>query len=109
MGRGVIANIDPNPGFEYWASGYPVYSAVDGSVAYESQGGMPTNFTVYWDGDLLTENLDKTNVTKPVVGEVDGKPAITGNTTLLSMTGTTHGNGSKGSSRPDGGRVGRLA
>lgn len=96
VGRGVIANIDPNPGFEYWASGYPVYSAVDGSVAYESQGGMPTNFTVYWDGDLLTENLDKTNVTKPVVGEVDGKPAITGNTTLLSMTGTTHGNGSKG-------------
>ena len=57
---------------------------------------MPTNFTVYWDGDLLTENLDKTTVTKPVIGEKDGKAAITGNTTLLSMTGTTHGNGSKG-------------
>ncbi len=67
-GRGNAANIDPRfPGAEIWAAG----AGMDG--IWNLQGkkfierrprGMPCNFAVWWDGDLLRELLDQNRIVK---------------------------------------------
>lgn len=63
IGRGLAANISPlYPGYEYW-------SAADRGV-YNSgrrvgRMRLPINFRIYWDGDLLDELLNGTQITKP--------------------------------------------
>lgn len=63
VGRGLIANISSKfSGSEYW-------STLDGNVmnAGEAVGTKrpSVNFRIFWDGDLLDELLDGTNLTKP--------------------------------------------
>ncbi len=67
-GRGNAVNIDPRfPGAEIWAAG----AGMDG--IWNLQGkkfierrprGMPCNFAVWWDGDLLRELLDQNRIVK---------------------------------------------
>jgi len=67
-GRGNAINIDPRfPGAEIWAAG----AGMDG--IWNLQGkqfvtrrprGMPTNFAVWWDGDLFRELLDQNRIVK---------------------------------------------
>jgi rhamnogalacturonan endolyase len=67
-GRGNAVNIDPRfPGSEVWAAG----AGMDG--LWNQQGrkflerrprGLPCNFAVWWDGDLLRELLDANRVVK---------------------------------------------
>ncbi|GIP42927.1 hypothetical protein J45TS6_13860 [Paenibacillus sp. J45TS6] len=71
-GRGLAANITTNPGYEFWGAagrdvttGGGIYN-VKGDVIADSYRdiGLPVNFALYWDGDLLQELLDKTSITK---------------------------------------------
>jgi rhamnogalacturonan endolyase len=87
-GRSRAADIDPtNPGFELWGSTgtipYSVtgktltsgfnnfkYKLPDGTFEKDAETGndaeatLPMNFKVYWDGDLLSEFLDGTRISK---------------------------------------------
>jgi len=57
-GRGMAADIDPNHrGSEFWCSASKKIHAIDGSVIKESEGWVPQNFRIYWDGDLQDELL----------------------------------------------------
>ena len=62
VGRGLSADIDPRfPGYECWGGGGGLKS-----VKGEKIGPNPrsANFKIWWDGDLLTELLDGTNIFK---------------------------------------------
>ncbi len=63
IGRGLAANVlSAYPGYEYWsAAGREIYNS--GKVIARSYPSI--NFRIYWDGDLLDELLDGTQVTKP--------------------------------------------
>lgn len=63
IGRGLAANVlAAYPGYEYWsAAGREIYNS--GKVIARSYPSI--NFRIYWDGDLLDELLDGTQVTKP--------------------------------------------
>ena len=87
-GRSRAADIDPtHKGFELWASTATVprdtsntfisdgfnnfkYKLPDGtfekdaSTGKDVEGSLPVNFKVYWDGDLLSEFLDGTRISK---------------------------------------------
>lgn len=57
-GRGMAADIDPNHrGSEFWCSASKKVHAIDGSVIRETEGWVPQNFRIYWDGDLQDELL----------------------------------------------------
>lgn len=85
VGRGIAANITPNPGFEVWAGEPPVPGAEPGTPIYNLvsgkriEGTPPSiNFRIYWDGDLLSELLngylgEPMNITKfnYETGEID--------------------------------------
>lgn len=56
VGRGVAADIDPNyPGAEMWGADGNTYDC-KGNVIYDKKPS--SNFTLYWDGDLLMELFD---------------------------------------------------
>ncbi len=69
IGRGVAANITPNPGFEYWINtpnneGDPtggIYNFFGEIIASTPPGTFSTNWRLYWDGDLLSELGDGRN------------------------------------------------
>lgn len=62
VGRGLIADIDPNyPGAEAWASSSPVRSA-SGEIVTSTRPSI--NFAIWWNGDLLRELLDDVMITK---------------------------------------------
>jgi rhamnogalacturonan endolyase len=67
-GRGVAFNIDPRfPGAESWAAGAGMSGMYDvhGKKFYEGRpAGLSTNFSIYWDGDLLQELLDQNVISK---------------------------------------------
>jgi len=71
-GRGLAANITSRPGYEFWGTapddvtrGGGIYN-VQGETVADSfrSAGLPVNFALYWDGDLLHELLDNTSITK---------------------------------------------
>lgn len=66
-GRGNAFNIDPrHPGSEAWAAGAEmggVFNAA-GERIFEKPRGLPCNFAVWWDGDLLRELLDQNFIVK---------------------------------------------
>ena len=102
VGRGIAANITPEPGFEVWAgdpiisevdkkNGTPIYNLVNGKIVEGMQPGI--NFRIFWDGDLLSELLngilDKPlNITKfnYETGEID---------LIADFVGTNSNNGTK--------------
>ena len=71
-GRGVVADVDPDHrGYEYW-SFYGIYNSttptsgaapVETKLADEPNRPWP-NFRVWWDGDVLSENLNDTVIDK---------------------------------------------
>lgn len=90
-GRGNAFNIDPRwEGAEFWAAGAGMDHVHDalGERIFEKPEGLPTNFAVWWDGDLLRELLDRNFVVKwnHDTEEVD---------TLLIAHGSTSNNGTK--------------
>ncbi len=86
-GRGAAADIDPTaPGAEWWTiakpgyNGKPVWNSLDGAVMSTTSTlentvmladvNPPANFTLFWDGDLLSEiqdhNFNESNGYVPV-------------------------------------------
>lgn len=67
-GRGNAINIDPRfPGAECWAAGAGMdglYTAAGEKFLERRPRGMPCNFAVWWDGDLLRELLDQNHIVK---------------------------------------------
>jgi len=61
VGRGVMANITPLPGFEVWASGTPVHNLYTGEQIHIVGGSVPINHMIYWTGQLTREFLDGAN------------------------------------------------
>jgi rhamnogalacturonan endolyase len=91
-GRGNTFNIDPRfPGAESWAAGAAmdgIYDATGKKFLEKRPRGMPVNFGIYWDGDLLTELLDGNRIVKWnwETGTIDP---------LLVAHGSTSSNGTK--------------
>jgi len=64
MARGTCGDVDPtHPGYECWTGG-KVYNMVDLTGAQIGSSAPAENFRIWWDGDLLSENLDSTTVSK---------------------------------------------
>jgi hypothetical protein len=90
-GRGMAADIDPRyPGFEVWSSSESGHYDCKGNQISTSKPNS-TNFRIYWDGDLQDELLD--GQTNPSIRKWNYTNR--NNTTLLTMSGTRTGNGSK--------------
>jgi rhamnogalacturonan endolyase len=63
VGRGIAMDIDPRTlGAEAWSSRGGLYAANGTQISTAKPG--PMNFGVWWDGDLLRENLDGTTISK---------------------------------------------
>ena len=69
VGRAVMANVSPLPGFEFWASGTEVVNSYTGETIHikagigddgqgYGDGNLPVNHMVYWTGELTREFLD---------------------------------------------------
>ena len=79
-GRSRSADIDPTKsGHEVWASTGTIPSSISGETLSDTwdgfnyydasgnltgTGSLPMNFKLYWDGDLLSEFLDNTTISK---------------------------------------------
>ena len=72
VGRGIAADIDPNHrGYEYWSfSGIynsktpvPGQAPVETKLTDEPNRPWP-NFRIWWDGDVLSENLNRETIDK---------------------------------------------
>jgi rhamnogalacturonan endolyase len=74
INRGTCGDVDPtSPGYECWTAKDGIYN-VDGSTQIKPGNGSDgtavnaydpaVNFRIWWDGDLLSENLDGTIVSK---------------------------------------------
>jgi rhamnogalacturonan endolyase len=64
LGRGDTGDIDPaKPGYEFWGgASLGIVSVVD--YTQIATGIPPANFRIWWDGDLLSENLDGNQISK---------------------------------------------
>jgi rhamnogalacturonan endolyase len=89
-GRGLSLNIDPrHAGFESWVRGAEIrgmFNAKGEKISDKSPNSC--NFGVFWDGDLLSELLDRNVVSK--WNWVDEKTEV-----LLTAEGCMSNNGSK--------------
>ena len=81
-GRGLAANIVAgNRSFEMWSGASSTVKNKSGQAAGSSRPSV--NFRIYWDGDLESELLDGTSITKYLSG------------TLLSASGCSSNNSTK--------------
>lgn len=91
-GRGNTFNIDPRfPGAESWAAGAEmdgIHDATGRKIVEKRPRGMPVNFGIYWDGDLLRELLDQNRIVKWNWETESLDP-------LLTADGCTSANGTK--------------
>ncbi|GEM_PF-289848 len=63
IGRAMAADIDPRyPGYEMWSAVGGLYNVSGQQITPARPGSM--NFGIWWDGDLLRELLDGTNIDK---------------------------------------------
>lgn len=86
VGRGLAADIDPrHPGMEVWGSRNGLFTSTGQELSAKPG---PTNFAIWWDGDLLRELLDGTTISKwnYQAGTVS---------TLFSPSGVESNNGTK--------------
>ena len=94
-GRGVAGDIDPRyEGAEMWHSIDTHTHDVEGNIIYEAKPSQ--NFTIFWDGDILTEMFDSNN-SRDLVPQVQkwNYEEIT-QEVLLQADGTELNNGTKG-------------
>lgn len=81
IGRGLAANVSSKfKGYEYWSSTGKVFSSGE-QITNAKRPSI--NFRVYWDGDLLDELLDGTNITKP-------NEAMTSISTIAALGNSSH-------------------
>jgi hypothetical protein len=70
--RGDCGDVDPaSPGYECWTGG-KVFNMVNLTGSQIGSSGPPQNFRIWWDGDVLSEQLDGGTISK---WSYPGKPA----------------------------------
>jgi rhamnogalacturonan endolyase len=62
-GRGLAADVDPQPGSEFWSATDPVVRSCHSGEAV-GRGACSVNFRIYWDGDLYDELFDAGRIEK---------------------------------------------
>ncbi len=64
-GRGLALDVDPRyPGFECWVAGAGITGMYDNKGNKIAEKSPPCNMGIYWDGDVLSEVLNGTNIGK---------------------------------------------
>jgi MYXO-CTERM domain-containing protein len=64
LARGTCGDVDPtHPGYECWTGG-KVFNMLDLTGAQIGSDAPAQNFRIWWDGDVLSENLDSNTVSK---------------------------------------------
>ncbi len=64
-GRGLALDVDPRyPGFECWVAGAGITGMFDAKGNKIADKTPPCNMGIYWDGDVLSEVLNGTNIGK---------------------------------------------
>ncbi len=64
-GRGLAINIDPRyPGSECWVAGAGIHGLFNAKGEKIANKTPPCNMGIYWDGDLLSEILNSTQISK---------------------------------------------
>ena len=64
-GRGLALDVDPRyPGFECWVAGAGITGMFDNKGNKIADKTPPCNMGIYWDGDVLSEVLNGTNIGK---------------------------------------------
>jgi len=64
-GRGLALDVDPRyPGFECWVAGAGISGMFDAKGNKIADKTPPCNMGIYWDGDVLSEVLNGTNIGK---------------------------------------------
>jgi rhamnogalacturonan endolyase len=64
LARGDCGDVDPTHlGYECWTDG-KVFSMVDLTGSQIGSSGPPQNFRIWWDGDVLSEQLDGGTISK---------------------------------------------
>ncbi|MGW4802106.1 rhamnogalacturonan lyase, partial [Nonomuraea sp. NPDC004297] len=97
-GRGLTGDIDPaHPGEEVWASNGAGLRTAAGELISSTTPAISN--TIWWDGDLSREILDHdysadTSAGVPTIGKWD--PAAQNTVNLLTATGTSSNNTTKG-------------
>ena len=100
VGRCMAADIDPrNEGVEMWSWETGGIRNIKGEVVNPEMKTLPTNFAVWWDGDLLRELLDKNRITKYDWEAGVAKP-------LVTFDGCTSNNGTKANPSLQGDMIG---
>jgi rhamnogalacturonan endolyase len=65
IGRGTAGDVDPaHRGYEMWAGAMGMYTVQELDTPLTRSSLPPVNFRIWWDGDLLSENLDRNIVSK---------------------------------------------
>ena len=91
VGRGVTGDIDPrSPGMESWASRNGLFTAAGRE---QSAKPGPTNFMIWWDGDLLRELLDGGNNRPPAIYKWNYQNGSI--STMFNPSGVLTNNGTK--------------
>jgi rhamnogalacturonan endolyase len=64
MGRGTCGDVDPaHKGYECWTGG-KVFCVSETTGSQIGTTSPPQNFRIFWDGDVLSENLDDVTISK---------------------------------------------
>ena len=64
-GRGLALDVDPRyPGFECWVAGAGITGMFDAKGNKIAERTPSVNFGIFWDGDVLSEILNRTNIDK---------------------------------------------
>ena len=64
-GRGLALDIDPRyPGYECWVAGAGITGMFDSKGNKIAEKTPACNMGIYWDGDVLSEILNSTNIDK---------------------------------------------
>lgn len=64
-GRGLALDIDPRyPGYECWVAGAGISGMFDSRGNKIAEKTPPCNMGIFWDGDVLSEILNSTNIDK---------------------------------------------
>jgi len=65
VGRGIVGDIDPaHPGYEVWAYSGGVYNGPTNTLTSNTESNPWPNQQIWWDGDLLSEQLGTTTINK---------------------------------------------
>jgi autotransporter-associated beta strand protein len=84
LGRGNVGDFDPRfPGYEFHTFVDHLYNVSGAPTSVVNMPSSYPNFRIFWDGDLLTENLDNAKMTKwNYLADGEGRISIDGNSTF---------------------------